>query len=246
VTHSCVLTFHRVVERRERDHDLEWPAFRALIDRLDPGRVSASLRPASRPGGDVVLTFDDATADHRAVGELLTARGLSAIFFAPSGYIDEPGRLSTEDLRALTGMSHEVGGHGASHRPLDELDMAELREEVKESRDGLLRITGSAPRWFAPPGGRAHQRLSSVLQEHGFEGSRGMRWGLAEVADDPWDVPTIPVTHVTVARGWVDAALQGGTLPLSMRLAWIAKTSMPDGARRHIRAAVHRRVGSRA
>ena len=112
---TTVLTFHRVVDRLEQDHDLSWDSFRRLADSLS-GSMTDLESPSSSQA--IAMTFDDGTEDHIRAAEELRRRGLSAIFFIPAGHIGDPGRLDAAQVQELVSMGHVVGSHALHHRPL--------------------------------------------------------------------------------------------------------------------------------
>jgi peptidoglycan/xylan/chitin deacetylase (PgdA/CDA1 family) len=237
---ASVLTFHRVVRHRERDHDVEWTEFRSLLDRIPAERVTSDLTGAASRIDRVVLTFDDATADHAEVGRELSARGMPAIFFVPPALLGDADRLTTGDVSELLAAGHAVGGHGWTHTGLDRLNDGSLRDEIVRCRDWLADVDAEGPKWFAPPGGRGHPALTRALAVAGFDASRTTEWGILTEQRLPWSIPSVPVTHVTLGRGWVDEALAENRLPLAMRAAWLAKQAMPTSARLRARSVLHR------
>ena len=234
-----MLTFHRVVDIIERDHDVEWPSFLRLVRSLNPARVTTDLLRAPEMGGAIVMTFDDATSDHARVGEELASLGLHAVFFVPPRFLDDPGRLTRSDVTRLIAIGQDVGGHGYSHVEFNRLTVSQLEEEITRSATDLATIAGSAPRWFAPPGGRNHPALIAMLESRGFSANRTMRWGLYRSPEDRWQIPCIPVTEFTLKRGWVGEALATSRLPIIMRATWTAKQVLPSRMRESLRHVLH-------
>jgi peptidoglycan/xylan/chitin deacetylase (PgdA/CDA1 family) len=115
----CVLTFHRIVRTKERDHDIEWRTFRTLLEELSAvdTTIIADLAPVDSTAGDVVLTFDDGTEDHLSAGEELAERGMRGVFFVSAGKMGEAGYLRADDVRRLHSLGHIIGSHGLSHVP---------------------------------------------------------------------------------------------------------------------------------
>jgi peptidoglycan/xylan/chitin deacetylase (PgdA/CDA1 family) len=242
----CVLTLHRLVDTPERDHDVTWDAFGELLDRVaavGAGVVSELDPPAGTNGRRrIVLTFDDGTADHLRAGEELARRGLPGIFFVPAGKVDSAGYLTQEEVRELQALGHVIGSHAYHHAPLEELSRSEVALELTRSRDLLSDLLETKIRYFAPPGGITNRFLSEELERHGFTASRSMRWGLYRSAEERWDVPCIPVTQVTLTRGWVARTLDRWELPAAMRSAWVVKRAMPAKLRFTLRSAAHERL----
>lgn len=229
-TGVCVLTLHRVVASPRKDHDVSWPTFMRLIDLLGEASVPISSVLDGSLSARVVLTFDDGTEDHAEVGRLLAERGLSAVFFIPANDVGRPGYLDETQVRRLAEVGHVIGSHSFEHRPLAGLSSNALRNQVKRSKEELRAIAGTPICDFAPPGGIGHELLPAVLAESGFRASRSTRWGFYRRPEERWQIPCLPVTELTVGRGWIAGALAGWDLPLAMRSAWRAKRAMPRRA----------------
>jgi peptidoglycan/xylan/chitin deacetylase (PgdA/CDA1 family) len=235
---QCVLTLHRVVASPELDHDLSLSAFLALLDGIGSQgvAVSASLARPEREPGSVVLTLDDATADHRRVAEELASRGLSALFFVPVSSLGAESRLGPSDVQRLVEIGHVVGSHSLDHRRLETMDPAELVRQVTESRIRLEALTGTPVDVFAPPGGSDHPFLARVLEDAGYSASRSTRWGFYESSEARWRVPCLPVTEFTWRRGWIERAIAEWRRPPAMWAVWQMKRGLPQRALVRLRA----------
>jgi peptidoglycan/xylan/chitin deacetylase (PgdA/CDA1 family) len=233
----CVLVLHRVMPAAERPHDIAWTSFGDLLDLVEASRIPAT---ASFDAPGVCLTFDDATADHSAVAEELARRGLPGVFFVPPGKLGHPGHLDEADVRRLCRSGHTVGAHGLRHIRLDDLPPPKLRSEVAESKRLLEQIMGSPVLYFAPPGGGTNARLRDELLRASYSAARGTRWGVAGVTFDHWNIPAVPVTELTLRRGWVETAIVESHIPLAMRYLGEAKSLMPARVHSTLRAYAHR------
>jgi hypothetical protein len=155
---------------------------------------------------------------------------LSAVFFVPANDLGRPGHLDEAAVRRLAELGHVIGSHSFEHQPLAGLSIEALRSQVKRSREELRAVAGTPIPYFAPPGGIGHELLPAVLAESGFQASRSTRWGFYRRSEDRWQIPCLPVTELTLARGWIAGALAGWELPFAMRGAWRAKQAMPRRA----------------
>jgi len=235
----CVLTFHRVVSELERDHDVSWPSFRSLLDRLaatDAPLTSELRRPLD---GALALTFDDGSEDHLRVAEELATRNLRALFFIPSGCIGGRAALTADAVRRLVALGHAVGSHARDHAPLRHLTRRELRAQVEESKDRLEDVVAARVSTFAPPGGIGHIALVDELERAGYEASRTTSWGFYRSPDDHWRISCLPVTEFTLRRGWIDAAVAGWSVPPSMRVAAAVRRVLPAPAAARLRGRLH-------
>ncbi len=179
--------------------------------------------------GAVVLTFDDASSDHLAVADALSARGMSGVFFSSVGALGTPGHLSSEALRELVRGGHVVGSHGWSHERLDRLSPAQLEKEFVTSRAFLEDLLGIPVTLFAPAGGIGFDSMPRELESAGYVASRSTRWGIHRRLEDRWQIPGVPVTNMTVERGWVAKAATTRRLPLPMvGLSLLRNVLRPD------------------
>lgn len=238
----CVLVFHRVVDVPRRDHDISWASLFRTLESIESG-VSCDLR-APLEGRDVVLTFDDGTNDHERVGQVLSERGWRGVFFVAAASIGEVGFLTQEALRGLSAQGHIIGSHGFTNVRLDRLASAGLRHELVSSRHRLQEMLGTDVTLFAPPGGSEHRLLVTELRSAGYEASRSVRWGIYRYATQRWRIPCVPVTELTVRRGWVDHALASWSLPLAMHALGVGRALIPLRARPGARSFAHRWGGS--
>jgi peptidoglycan/xylan/chitin deacetylase (PgdA/CDA1 family) len=241
-----VLAFHRVVHRPERDHDIGWADFRALLDELDASRLTVSLEadPSTLTDVHIALTFDDATDDHFEVALELDRRHMKGIFFVPPGRLDTPSFLDASQLRSIDGQGHVVGAHGLNHMPLPELSTEDRLREVRDSKRMLEDLLGHPVDLFAPPGGAYVPSLPAELAEHGYVAARSMIWGTYESVDERWHIPCVPVTSFILRRGWATRTMETGRMPAPMRWTWRAKEILPLGLRIFVRGAIHGTKGN--
>ena len=235
----CVLTFHRIVDRVERDHDVSWPSFLRILDTIRD-RITTDLRLRPETGREVVLTFDDGSPDHAAVGRELAVRQVAGIFFVPAGMIGSRGFLNEGELHELHAEGHIIGSHGFNNIRLSGLLPSELRQELRGSRERLQNLLGTTIGYLSTPGGSNHPLLAKELEESGFSAARSMRWGVHRREADRWRIPCIPVTELTISRGWVERVLAGWRLPVPMRVVWGVKELLPPDARSAVRSWSHR------
>jgi hypothetical protein len=241
----AVLVLHRVAAAGGRDHDIAWETLGQILDavRASGTRPVTRLFPlAPGRGAAVALTFDDGTADHARVADVLAAAGMRAIFFVPAGAIGARGRLAPAQVRALAGLGHVVGCHGYSEARLDRpLGRSVLEQEVGDSKRRLEDLLGAEVAYFAPPGGRMSRAVARALPAYGYTAARSLRWGIYASRRDRWAIPAVPVTELTVAQGWVRYALRRQQMPLMARWLGSLKGGVPESVRVPLRAAVHAR-----
>jgi peptidoglycan/xylan/chitin deacetylase (PgdA/CDA1 family) len=236
----CVLTFHRIVQTKELDHDVEWPTFLSLLEELRAfgPTISTDLAPADSYAGDVILTFDDGTEDHLSVGAELAERGIRGVFFVSAGKIGDAGYLCANDVWRLHSLGHIIGSHGLSHVPLDTVSFREMVHEIQASKHILETILGTPVVYFAPPGGITTPSLPQALARLGYSASRSTQWGIYTSLRQRWAIPHVPVIEMTSRRNWVLSAAQHKRLPTSMLLMKYGRALIPRDLRPKVRSLV--------
>lgn len=229
----CVLTLHRVVKAPERPHDISWDSLHRLLDVVS--HVTAELELSSDVQRSVAITLDDGTRDHAEVGELLETRSLRGIFFVPPSALGRRGFLTESQLGELRRQGHEIGSHGLNNVRFDRLSSAQLRRELRVSKERLEDVIQRDVRYLAPPGGSNHPDLVKELQESGYRAARCVRWGIHDSPAQRWRIPSIPVTEFTISRGWVNRVLATWQLPWTMEFIWFGKELLPIRTRSRVR-----------
>ena len=237
----AVLAFHRVVRRTERDHDIGWRDFCALLDELDPSLITVALGadPSMLKDVQIALTFDDATEDHVDVARELDRRGMKGVFFVPPGRLEQRSFMSTSQLRSVDEQGHVIGAHGLNHVRLPGLSVDEQRREVRDSKVMLEGLLGHPVDLFAAPGGAYVRDLPEQLAELGYVAARSMIWGIYASVEDRWHIPCVPVTSFVLQRGWLSTTVETGRMPAAMAWTWRAKELLPLGFRSFVRGLVH-------
>ena len=117
----------------------------------------------------VVISFDDGDVTNVTVAlPMLRERGMRAEFFVTTGFIDQPGMLSGDDVRALADAGMGIGSHGCSHAFLEDRADDELLVELRDSRARLQSISGVPVSTLAVPGGRGGDREHRVALQQGY------------------------------------------------------------------------------
>lgn len=124
------------------------------------------------------VTFDDGDVSNALVAlPMLRERGLRATFFVTGGFIDRSGMLARRDVRALAEAGMHVGAHGMSHGFLEDMDLATLRRELRDSKAVLEDIIGAEVTAMALPGGRGGARELDEALACGYRDLYGSRPG---------------------------------------------------------------------
>lgn len=148
----------------------------SLTEALEAVTLSSSRRP-------VALTFDDAYADfHASVLPILDALRARATVYVPTMYVgrpagwlgrracDVPSLMSWAQLQdcADTGRV-EIGSHSHSHRCLDTLHAATVKQEMRDSKQALEARLQSEVRSFCYPHGYHNGLVRSEARDAGYD-----------------------------------------------------------------------------
>ncbi len=140
----------------------------------------------------VDISFDDGNASDVAIAlPALQQRGLVAVFYALAGRLDQPGSLSTAELREIVAADMEIGTHGWHHIPWSDLDDDTARLELVEARERLADAAGRSVAQAALPLGRYNRRALRRLQGCGLPVS---------VHERPWSGSTGGLAPTSVQR----------------------------------------------
>jgi peptidoglycan/xylan/chitin deacetylase (PgdA/CDA1 family) len=157
------LCFHGIATRQrelEAEEDGYWVSRDQFLGILD--------EVADWPAVDI--SFDDGNvSDVEVALPALEERRLFATFYALAGRLDQPGSLSSDDLRALRQAGMEVGTHGWHHVPWTGLDPSSLRRELSQARSCLADAIHAPVTKAALPFGRYDRRVLRQLRKEAYE-----------------------------------------------------------------------------
>lgn len=145
--------------------------------------------------GVLTLVFDDGYQDvFDHVLPLLRRHGIRATFAVPV----QTERVAQTEGAAIASLSawkdvcrrdgHELAAHGVTHRPLTELDDAELGRELRDSRSA----TGATTLVY--PGGAFDERVKRAAAQV-FRAARTTAWGVETLPPrDPYALRSLNAT----------------------------------------------------
>jgi peptidoglycan/xylan/chitin deacetylase (PgdA/CDA1 family) len=158
------------------------------------------------PPRALAITVDDGYRDNLEVMHpVLERHGFVATIFlvserigASADWTDEEalsGRplLSSREIATLAAAGTRFGAHTRTHCSLPQVDDDQVEAEVAGSRADLGRALGEAPATFAYPFGRLDDRAVAAVSEAGFLGACTVRPRLAQLNDDPLQIPRVEV-----------------------------------------------------
>ena len=198
-------------------------AFRAHVDAIaESGRRAVTvgelvelLRTGEVTDRPVVaVTFDDGWADFPAAAEILHSRALPSTLYVTSGFVGQPGYVTSSQLRELAGASVEIGAHGVTHERLDELRPQHVEDEVRRSKADLEDVIQQDITTFAYPHGNHTGRTKRVVRAAGYRSAAAVKNALSHSNDDPFALARVTVRSDTDAR-CVARLLAGEGAPLA-------------------------------
>ena len=126
--------------------------------------VLQTVRPKT-----VVVTFDDGCeTDLLAAAPVLQLLKFGATFYTTCDWVGRRSFLSRQQLRELSDLGFEIGSHSMSHSYLPDMNDAELRHEVSDSKSWLEDVIGLPVKHFSCPGGSFDSRVKRAVQAAGY------------------------------------------------------------------------------
>lgn len=207
-----ILCYHKIDTRFELGFtQIEPRVFRRQVETLaragyralGAGGLLERLAAPSRPGREVVFTFDDGYAGlARHAFPVLADHGYRALVFVISDYVGRDNswdvqygwrrfaHLDWDDLAEWQEKGIEVHSHGATHARLTWLSDGQVADELQRSREAIAGRLGQAPCGVSYPFGAVDARV------RGLAASAGYRLGFAgpsQAGADPLALPRRPV-----------------------------------------------------
>lgn len=154
------------------------------------------------PGKQLLITFDDGCASVATqLQPILQRRGWRATIFITTdpqaevfrtGLAAQP-RMSDAQIRELDPDRFDLGSHGRTHRPLNQLGDAELDTELRDSQIALAALTGRSITTLAIPGNWYDARVLERAHHAGYRAVFTSDAGSIHSGDDPIGLPRINV-----------------------------------------------------
>ncbi|NLS44842.1 MAG: polysaccharide deacetylase family protein [Firmicutes bacterium] len=169
------------------------------VQALKNERISRIPEKDPRSKGKVALTFDDGP-DSVITGkivDILAKYQVKASFFFVGGRVIDYANVAKKVAKA----GHDIGNHSYSHKNLRDLDIEEVREEIKRAQDAIKSATGVIPRWFRPPYGSYNDEIKAIAKE---EGALTVLWNLTP---DDWRNPGEAVIRERITSSVKDGSI---------------------------------------
>jgi peptidoglycan/xylan/chitin deacetylase (PgdA/CDA1 family) len=154
-----------------------------------------------------VITFDDGYRDfYTAALPVLRQNNFSATVFLPTAFIGKTSRdfkgracMTWDEVRESQKAGIEFGSHTVNHPKLYELDLTQIRAELKESKATIESELDQPVRSFAypyafPSADRAFEKVFvETLKETGYDCNVTTKIGLAAKNDNPFTLERLPM-----------------------------------------------------
>jgi peptidoglycan/xylan/chitin deacetylase (PgdA/CDA1 family) len=221
-----VLLYHHVVPRGEADGLAPFLVYPDMFERqlsflsrvgfrsVQLGDILNALEGRSEmTGKSVVITFDDGPMnvfDHAV--PILKSYGFTATFFVSPALLsttnswDVPEMprvplMGRREVRKLAEDGFEIGSHGMHHTKPVQLDRAELRKELCDSRVQMQNVTGIDCEFFSYPFGEYPDDYATLCSQAGYRAAVGMTSPANRAVEDPYAVRRVLIhTYDTLIR----------------------------------------------
>ncbi|OOP64094.1 hypothetical protein BMF89_04550 [Arthrobacter sp. SRS-W-1-2016] len=125
------------------------------------------------PNTIITLTFDDANADQIPAAAILKSNGLKGTFFTPSGFLNAPNYMTSQEALALQADGNEIGGHTVTHPDLAQMGPDEVKRQICNDRVNLTTM-GFTVTNFAYPFASLTPAVESTVAACGYNSARGL------------------------------------------------------------------------
>ncbi|MEI9475108.1 MAG: polysaccharide deacetylase family protein [Deltaproteobacteria bacterium] len=183
---ASVLIFHKVNDRDKSELSVSTTLFEKVIEKVTEDYKVISLESLigglkenrKIPSGTVVVTFDDGYQDNFLHGaQILKKYSITATFFVTSGYVgskrsfswDKGAKennpiMSWDEVRELSQMGFEIGGHTINHVNLGKVSLDEAEKEIRGCKEKIEDEIGKEVNKFAYPFGRKEAITNEVVE----------------------------------------------------------------------------------
>jgi peptidoglycan/xylan/chitin deacetylase (PgdA/CDA1 family) len=133
-----------------------------------PSVPNNSINTVNNNNKVVVLNFDDAYESQYATAKpILDKYGYKATYYVVCNYIGNSGRLTWEDITALSNEGHDIGSHTMNHADLSKTSKKETQYEIGDSKQCLLDHGINNPSFAYPfNGGSAEASVVDIVAKY--------------------------------------------------------------------------------
>lgn len=131
----------------------------------------------SFPKNPIIISFDDGYDDFFTNAfSVLQKNDFNAVVFMIGGRVNQPGYLSSDQIKSLDDYGIEFGLHTQTHINMANSSLSNVEKELQENTIALQKITGKIPNILAYPSGQFDEDLIDYLKV-----SKNIKFGLTTV-----------------------------------------------------------------
>ncbi|WP_297134589.1 polysaccharide deacetylase family protein [Terrisporobacter sp.] len=126
------------------------------------------IKNGSRNEKFIALTFDDGPhpKETNEVLDILDKYNIKGTFFV----VGKHANWYSESLIRAAKEGHEIGNHTFNHPDITNLSNGDIKKEIKDCEDTLVKLTGKKPTLFRPPyGSYTQDKLGQIAKECGYK-----------------------------------------------------------------------------
>lgn len=126
------------------------------------------IKNGSRDEKLIALTFDDGPhpKETNEVLDILDKYNVKGTFFV----VGKHANWYSDPLIRAAKEGHEIGNHTFNHPDITSLNTDDIKKEIKDCEDTLVKLTGKKPTLFRPPYGSYKQdKLGKIANECGYK-----------------------------------------------------------------------------
>ncbi|WP_438727179.1 polysaccharide deacetylase family protein [Parasphingorhabdus sp. DH2-15] len=193
-----IINFHGIgapVRAFEYGEEPYWISRDFFTDILD------MLQRQPRP---FAISFDDGNnSDYAIAVPELQQRRLKADFFVLAGKLNQPGYLTSDQVRIIDNDDlFTIGSHGLHHQPWPDLDKDEMQREITASRAILSDLCNRPIVDAGLPFGRYNRNVMRSLQNAGYKRIYSSDGGQRVITTNP--IPRFSVRNDTALSDLAD------------------------------------------
>jgi peptidoglycan/xylan/chitin deacetylase (PgdA/CDA1 family) len=157
------------------------------------------------PEKSIVLSFDDGLEDFYSTAlPLLKEYGFTATNAIITDMIGERGHMTKEQIEECLDAGIEITSHTVSHPNLTNLSTEDLRSELLESKNYLIKEFGISVDSFVYPSGKYDDEVLESLLEVGYLMALTTNYGVADLSVNLLELPRIRVDNRDGFEGFVE------------------------------------------
>ena len=204
-----VLMYHSVVNdedlasQKSDIYSISETYFSSHVDFLAQNYNSADRKVVSLEdsfSSGVSITFDDGYKDTLTIAAQLLCKNYLPfhVFVTPANVISGDNKyLSEAELVALSKLpGATIGAHGFSHQHLNNLQAAEINEELKSSKEWLENLTQTNISTMSYPHGAFNSQVQEIAASVGYLYAATSSWGCYQVGVKPLEIPRIDIWNL--------------------------------------------------